>query len=147
MRKNTPNDQELAAYLKPMWRWFDAIQNDFAARADWCVKPYDQANHAPTVTLAHALDLNARPGGKVLLNGRGTADPDGDTLAYRWWQYQEADTYDGTVQIENPDHQQAAITIPNDAGNGQTIHIICEATDDGAPPLTRYQRVVITVAR
>jgi hypothetical protein len=29
---------------------------------------------------------------------------------------------------------------------GDTIHLIAEATDDAALPLTRYERVVITVA-
>ncbi len=29
------------------WKYIDDIQNDFAARADWCVKDYKNANHAP----------------------------------------------------------------------------------------------------
>jgi pectate lyase len=147
MRENIPNDRELAAYLKPMWRWFDAIQNDIAARADWCVKPYDQANHPPVVKLAHALDLKVRPRDRVSLSAKGTTDPDADTLIYRWWQYQEADTYGGAVEIENADHQQAALTIPNNVGDRETIHIICEVTDAGSPPLTGYQRVVVTIER
>ena len=145
MRENIPNDQELAAYLKPMWRWFDAIQNDFAARADWCVKPYDQANHPPVVKLAHALDLRVRPGQKVSLSAQGTSDPDGDALTYRWWQYNEVDTYDGALDIANAGKQNAAFTVPGDAGPGDTVHIICEVTDDGTPPLTRYQRVVVEI--
>ncbi|WP_338000678.1 hypothetical protein [Bremerella sp. P1] len=31
------------------------------------------------------------------------------------------------------------------ARGGDEIHMICEVTDAGAPPLTRYQRVVIRV--
>jgi hypothetical protein len=145
MRKNIPNDQELAAYLKPMWRWFDAIQNDFAARADWCVKPYDQANHAPVVKLAHALDLKVRPGDRVSLSAKGTTDPDGDELAYRWWQYKEADTYEGAIDTANAGKQNASFVVPNDTGEGMTIHIVCEVTDSGTPPLTRYQRVVAVI--
>jgi hypothetical protein len=141
----TATDKLHRQYFKPMWRWSDALQNDFASRADWCVKPYDQANHPPTVKLAHALDLNARPGDQVSLSAQGTTDPDGDTVTYRWWHYYEADTYDGTVQIENPNHHQATLTVPNDAANGQTIHIICEVTDTGTPPLTRYRRVIVDV--
>lgn len=109
------------------------------------MKPYDQANHPPIVKLTHALDLKARPGDKISLSARGTTDPDGDTLTYRWWQYQEADTYAGTVEIENAGHLETSFTVPNDAGEGQTIHVICEVTDDGAPQLTRYQRVVIEI--
>ena len=82
----------MTAYLKPQWRWIDAIQNDFAARADWCVKPYDEANHPPVVKLAHARDLTVQPGQTVSLSAAGTTDPDGNALTYRWWQYQEADS-------------------------------------------------------
>ena len=28
-----------------IWRWREAYQNDFAARMDWTVKDYDEANH------------------------------------------------------------------------------------------------------
>ena len=112
MRKNIANDQELAAYLKPMWRWFDAIQNDFASRADWCVKPYDQANHPPVVKLTHALDLKVRPGDSVSLNAKGTTDPDGDALTYRWWQYEEADSAESRVTITDASTQQASFVVP-----------------------------------
>ncbi len=145
MRKNIQNDKELMEYLKPMWRWSEAFQNDWAARADWCVKSYDEANHQPVVKLAHAHDLKVRPGEKVSLSVKGTTDPDGDALAYRWWQYQEADTYEGTVEIKDAGKQDASFTVPGDAGKGKTIHIICEVTDTGTPQLTRYQRVVIEI--
>jgi hypothetical protein len=147
LRKKIPNDKELIAYLKPIWRWTEALQNDFAARADWCVKPYDQANHAPVVKLAHATDLKVRPGDKVSLSAEGTTDPDGDTLAYRWWQYQEADTYEGAVTMNSAEPQDAVLIVPEDADDGKTIHIICEVTDAGTPALTRYQRVVLTIQR
>ena len=76
-----------------MWRWSPALQNDFAARADWCVKSFDEANHPPVIKLAHALDIGAKPGKTIELSARGTSDPDGDELSYTWWQYHEADTY------------------------------------------------------
>jgi len=139
------NQEELKEYFKPIWRWIDVIQNDFAARVDWCVKPYTEANHQPVVKLAHALDLKAKPGDKVTLNAKGTSDPDGDKLSYLWWQYEEADTYGGKVTIENADKQDASFTVPADTAKGQTIHIICEVTDSGTPPLTRYQRVVAEI--
>lgn len=37
------------------------------------------------------------------------------------------------------------VHIPKDAVAGQTIHFILEATDDGSPSLTRYQRIIITI--
>lgn len=145
LRKNIQNDKDLMAYLKPIWRWSEAFQNDWAARADWCVSSYDQANHAPVVKLAHALDLKVRPGDKLSLSAQGTTDPDGDGLAYHWWQYQEADTYEGAIDIADTGKQDASFTVPDDGRKGQTIHIICEVTDTGTPPLTRYQRVVAEI--
>ena len=145
LKKDIPNDQALTNYLKPLWRWTDVLQNDFAARADWCVKPYNQANHPPVVKLAHALDLKARPGTTLKLSAKGTTDPDGNKLTYSWWQYAEADTYPGTVAVQNGTNQNASVSVPADAQKGQTIHLICEVTDNGTPQLTRYQRVVVEV--
>lgn len=140
-----PNDEELTAYLKPIWRWTDAMQNDFASRADWCVKPYEEANHPPVVRLGHAEDLTAKPGATLQLSAKGTSDPDGDELSYRWWPYREAGTYTGDVEIQHTKDQEATITVPSDASPGKTIHVICEVIDNGTPPLTRYQRVVIGI--
>jgi hypothetical protein len=146
LRKNTTSTPEQRReYFKPMWRWTVALQNDFAARADWCVKSYENANHPPVVKLAHALDVKVKPGQTVKLSAKGTSDPDGDRLHYRWWQYEEADTYKGTVEITGAEKQNASFTVPSDAGHAKTIHIICEVTDNGSPPITRYQRVVVEV--
>jgi hypothetical protein len=123
----------------------EAFQNDFASRADWCVKSYEQANHPPVVELDHAVDLEVRPGAKVKLSAQGTNDPDGDKLKYRWWQYKEADTYDGAIEIKGAGKKRALFTVPNDALKGETIHVICEVTDTGTPQLTRYQRVVVEI--
>jgi hypothetical protein len=128
-----------------MWRWIDVLQNDFAARADWCVRPFTQANHPPVAKLAHAADLKVRPGDIVSLSAKGTTDPDGDELTFQWWQYGEADTYKGAVQIKDAGKREASFTVPDNAGEGQTVHVICEVTDAGTPPLTRYQRVILTV--
>ena len=74
-------------------RWFDDMQNDFAARAHWCVADsYKKANHAPKVTVKEGLDITAKPGQKVTLTAEAS-DPDGDKLTYKWWRYFEADTY------------------------------------------------------
>ncbi len=138
------NNEKHREYFKPVWRWSDALQNDFASRADWCVMSYDEANHPPSVELGHPEDLTAEPGEKVHLSAGGTSDPDGNTLTFRWWQYEEADSYRGQIQIKNSDQNNASFTLPADAAGGETIHVVCEVTDNGAPPLTRYRRVIIT---
>ena len=62
----------------------------------------------------------------------------------KWWQFRTG-TYPGEVTITNATSEQCRVTIPKDAIAGQTIHIIFQVTDDGAPSLTRYQRVIVTV--
>ncbi|RDZ06407.1 hypothetical protein C3744_28700 [Priestia megaterium] len=77
-----------------LMRWFDDIQNDFAARADWVIaSKYDDANHNPTLKIKEGLDLNVNKGEKITLHATGK-DPDGDNLTYKWWRYFEADTYE-----------------------------------------------------
>jgi len=142
---STTTAEQRREYFEPMWMWSVALQNDFASRADWCVKSYEEANHPPVVFLRHAPDLEVYPGAKVELSARGTTDPDGDELEYRWWQYQEAGSYNGAIEIRDAGKMDASFTVPGDAGKGETIHIICEVTDSGTPQLTRYQRVVVEV--
>ncbi|MFD6284761.1 nucleoside hydrolase-like domain-containing protein [Streptomyces sp. NPDC060205] len=133
----TPRDYAAA-------RWFSAIQNDFAARLDWSVSAFADANHAPRVRVPQGLDLSRRAGRTVELTAR-TADPDGDTVTRTWWQYREAGTYPGTVAIRHTRTGAVHVDVPADARPGQTIHLVVEAKDDGTPALTSYQRVVITV--
>jgi hypothetical protein len=142
---STFNNEQYKEYFKPMWRWSEALQNDFAARADWCVQSFDEANHPPVVKLTNKLDITAKPGKKIKLSAKGTSDPDGDKLSYSWWQYQEADTYEGNIDIADAQNQSASFTVPEDAKSGESIHVICEVTDQGTPKLTRYQRVIIKV--
>ena len=129
----------------PQARWIEYIQNDFAARADWCVKSYKEANHAPVITLKNYYDLRVKPRQIVQLKGEGK-DPDGNSLWYKWWQYKEAGTYNGKVVIKNSDQPTASFTVPSDAV-GKIIHIILQVTDNGTPSLTRYQRVIVKVMK
>jgi hypothetical protein len=63
----------------------------------------------------------------------------------KWWRWKDVDTYPGDVTIANPTSLAASFQVPSDAKAGQTIQLVLEGTDSGAPPLTRYQRVVVTV--
>ena len=128
---------------KPIWRWAEAFQNDWAARADWCVKDYEQANHPPVVKLDGPLDVKVAPGETVRLNAARSSDPDGDDLRFNWWPYRETGTLTGTVNLNYDRAGKATVTFARSAKAGQTVHIICEVTDDGSPALTRYQRVIV----
>lgn len=145
LRKDIPNDTVLLDYLKPMWQWADALQNDFAARADWCVKPFAGANHPPKVVLNKGLMVNAKAGEKININANASTDPDNNVLTFKWWQYVDSGSYPKMVKISKNQKPQAAIFIPKEAKKGQTIHIICQVSDNGSPSLTRYKRVVITL--
>ena len=128
----------------PQIRWIEDLQNDFAARADWSVQPYDKANHGPDIKLKGKNDLSVKAGETVQLDAVAN-DPDGDQLNYSWWQYREAGSYPGEVEISNNTDQKTSVIVPTDAKPGQTIHIILEVKDNGEPALTRYQRAVITI--
>ena len=146
MREGTKaTEQQRLEYFKPMWRWSKALQNDFAARADWSVKPYNAANHPPQVKINHDNNLKAKPGAKIQLNAAGTSDPDGDALSFRWWQYQEAGTYKKTISLSNANQPSTTFSVPKDANKNDTIHLILEVTDNGTPMLTRYNRVIIEI--
>ncbi|WP_435355402.1 nucleoside hydrolase-like domain-containing protein [Emticicia sp. SJ17W-69] len=125
-------------------RWLEVLQNDFASRADWCIKNYKNANHPPIVKLNIPANLTAAPNSIVKLNGTAT-DPDGNTLSYHWWQYEEVDTYNGKISIENADKKKASFKVPSDIKKGETIHLILEVKDNGTPQLTRYQRVIVSI--
>lgn len=122
----------------PQTRWIGAIQNDFAARADWCVKDFKGANHAPKVTVK-ANVIKAKRGETVKFQAT-VSDVDGNKGRLEWWQYFEVDTYNGKISIVNN-----SFTVPNDAKTGDTIHIIAEAVDNGIPELRGYQRIIVTV--
>jgi hypothetical protein len=128
-------------------KFFAAAQNDFAARMKWSVTPkFSDANHAPKVTMKVHLETTAKPGSTIPLQAE-ISDPDGNAVKTTWWQYNDAGTYPGDIVIADPASLKTKFRIPDDAKPGQTIHVIFEATDNGAPPLTRYGRVVVTVTK
>jgi hypothetical protein len=130
---------------KPIWRWAAAFQQDWAARADWSVKSYREANHPPVVALGGPLDVDVTSGATLKLDLSASTDPDGDQLRYSWWQYREPGTFKGDVAIRNAGPGIAEVQIPANAAPGQTVHLIGEVTDSGKPSLTRYSRVIATV--
>lgn len=138
-----------------IWRWREAYQNDFAARMDWTILPYNKANHPPVVKLGHSEYIKAKPGERVNLSAVGTTDPDGDSLSYEWFCYEEAGTRGMSnartgikLDINDFDQPKAWLEVKTSRvmppGTG-TMHIILSVTDHGTPRLTRYKRVIISV--
>jgi len=134
----------------PIFRWREDFQNDFRARMDWGVKSYAEANHNPIASVnndnsSNILNISAAAGETITLDGSGSSDPDGNNLSFKWWQYKEAGTYNGTVSINNSTSSTCNFIVPTDAQNGQEIHIILSLHDNGTPSLPDYKRVIVTV--
>jgi hypothetical protein len=125
-------------------RWAAALQNDFRARMDWCVKPPNEANHPPVVKVGGPLRRTVASGLKVELDASASTDPDGDSLAFAWELYREPGTWNGPLEIEGPAKSRASFVAPA-AERPVELHIVLTVTDTGDPPLTRYGRVVTTV--
>ena len=138
-----------------VWRWREAYQNDFAARMDWTIKPYSEANHPPVPKLDVPAYIKAKPGERVELSATNSTDPDGDPLSFEWFCYGEAGTRGlsnartGVMQdIVGFDQPKAWFIVKTHRvmppGTG-TMHIILAVTDFGTPRLTRYKRVIVDV--
>ena len=125
--------------------WIIAFQNDLAARADWCVKSYQQANHPPKIASYKPVIVKARSGQTITLSVSQVNDPDGDALKYHWWHYPEFQTCKGQIELHKVNQQTCKLTVPEGGHSYGIIHIICDITDNGNPPLTRYQRMIIKI--
>lgn len=134
-----------------IWRWREAYQNDFAARMDWTIKPYNQANHPPQPALTHPDHIEATAGQTITLDATPSKDPDGNTLTYSWTYYPEPSTAfistartPAAITIDNASSPKATVTIPK-LTRPSDIHLILAVTDTGSPRLTRYRRIIIHV--
>ena len=152
-----------------IWRWREAFQHDFAARMDWTMKEFKEANHNPVAIVNgdssnEPIFINAKIGTTVMLSAAGTKDPDGNKLKYRWFYYQEAasaiskpvkpeevigergeDELDvlPKVRIEGGDQEEAKV-MPQSEG---IAHVILAVEDDGEPSLTSYRRIIFNIER
>jgi hypothetical protein len=118
---------------------------------DWTIKPYAEANHPPIVKLQHPNQLTVTSGERVNLSAEGSSDPDGHALAFDWFHYGEPGTLllssgrtGAPLEIQDATRINAWFTAPR-VTKPETMHIILAVTDQGSPPLTRYQRVIVTV--
>ena len=146
-----------------IWRWREAYQNDFAARMDWTIRDFAHANHNPVLVVngepgAAALEVTVDAKQTITLDAAGSKDPDRQPLHYKWWGYEEAgltgtNGADVTIHEANSQKTQVVINSPCRPGRiggvpcrGEGVaHIILEVTDEGAPRLTTYRRIVLHV--
>jgi hypothetical protein len=139
-----PGDKSFRDFKATIWRWRDDFQNDFAARMAWTTKPYKQANHSPVIVLDQPAAITVRSGNHFGLSAHAT-DPDGDSLTYFWFQYPEAGSYKGHIEMGAADMPGVYLAAPK-VDKPETIHFIVRVSDKGSPPISRYRRVIVTVA-
>jgi hypothetical protein len=145
-RAVTPLDRTYKDFRVTLWRWRDDFQNDFAARMRWTTQPFEKANHAPVPRLAHAERMNVRSSQLFTLSALGTTDPDGDSLSYLWFHYPEAGTWRELVNpLQSPNIYFVNYRAPV-VSEPRSAHFILKVSDKGSPPLTRYQRVIVTIS-
>ncbi len=135
-----------------IWRWREAYQHDFAARIDWCVQSYEEANHPPEAVVAGEQEVAIAVGEEITLDASGSSDPDGDELRYQWIHYPEAGNYwerfwSGFIELKNTDQPKLQVKVPSRAklSTPQSTHLILQVTDNGTPSLTRYQRIILNL--
>ncbi|KAJ6071017.1 hypothetical protein N7467_012336 [Penicillium canescens] len=160
-----------------VWRWRDAYQDDFAARMQWTLSAErSKANHAPVAVVNGStagpehLYLEVEAGSEITLDARGSYDPDGNDLSFRWFQYKEptrtqSDIHwhfvpdvdvklvDGiepsgaVVRIQIPPAVSCAVNILTGEAlqKGQMLHLILEIKDSGIPSMRAYKRIVLQV--
>lgn len=156
-----------------IWRWRGAFQNEFAARMEWTLTDDpSKTNHAPVVFVNDStggpepLLLEIEAGEKLILDASKSYDPDGDDIAFNWFQYKEPTVTWGwptdllpdlvitpidsegqgkKVEVQIPPAEESAQEpISGQAlAKGHEWHIILEVRDNRIPVLTTYKRVVI----
>jgi hypothetical protein len=130
--------------MSSVYRWREAFQADFAARLDWCVKPYGEANHPPVVRIKGPLSRSVKAGESIVLDAAGSTDPDGNGLSFQWSIYPPEPEIEKLVNFQDgetatPRVEIAAVPL------GKTIPILLTVKDDGTPRLTRYGRITLRV--
>jgi len=111
---------------------------------DWSTQPYEGANHPPVVKLGHGDRLTVKSGDGFMMSAAGSADPDGDSVSYLWFQYPEAGSYKQEIKLGYAENHHTVWGQAPVVSKAETAHFIVQVTDKGSPALTRYRRVIVT---
>jgi len=129
-----------------VYRWRSDFQNDWAARMDWCVKDFNNCNHAPVAVVNGSKDkkllaINVKKKETITLDASQSFDPDKHKLSFEW-----------LIYPENPEIDKNRIVKPNGSGSVIQVNVselkadlslVLLVTDNGNPKLTAYKRIVL----
>lgn len=132
-------------YKETLWRWRNDFQHDFAARMDWSIMSFEEANHPPIPELSHPEKIVVKSGESFGLDASNSTDPDGDNLSFLWFPYLEAGTYKGEFELGQPKNANTIHGVAPIVNKTETIHIILRVADKGKPSLSRYKRIIIQI--
>ena len=126
-------------------RFYPDEMADFMARMQWADE--GKGNRNPIIVVnghngVSPLIIKANIGENIRLDASKSTDPDKNAICFQWWQQKEI----GTVTLAIDDAQKSVINvrIPANAA-GQTAHLICEVSDNGAHHLKTYKRVIVKI--
>jgi hypothetical protein len=127
-----------------LWRWREDFQNDFAARMNWCVSDYKNANHPPVPVLKQPTEITVKSGEGFSLDASDSYDPDGDSFSFLWFNYPEAGSYKKEIKV-SPENYPGVWIVAPEVEKKETAHFILKVTDKGTPQLSRYKRIIVTI--
>ncbi|MBS2211947.1 DUF1593 domain-containing protein [Carboxylicivirga mesophila] len=138
-------EQTFSGFKETIIRWRDDFQNDFSARMDWCLKTYDEANHAPVPVLSHPEEITVQSGTHFTLDAFNTFEPDGDSVSFLWFNYPEAGSYNEVIAVNGAENVYKAHFTAPEVDKEVSAHFILKVTDRGQPQLSAYKRVIVTI--
>ncbi len=122
-----------------------AYQLDFAIRAKWCCKDFEDATHPLSISLNKDATY-VIPNDLVSLNAI-IRDPDGKGWNLKWQYLPQYSRFhgQGKVYISNPDDVETAVKVPDDCISGDMFYIVLEASTKSELPAIRYAQAKIFV--
>ena len=123
-----------------------AFQKEWASRADWCVKPYEDCPHPPVIN-AKETEICAKPGETVSFSVC-VKDADGKGVKTCWFLYRAGTQYSGKaddLRVWHLTEPETRFTVPKDAQEGDVFVFCLAAETEGFPSFTRYAEIAVHV--
>lgn len=122
-----------------------AFQKEWAARADWCVRAYDECPHPPVITAAES-DIDALAG-ESITPAVTVSSADGRPVQTRWFVYEPGTVYQGerTPQVLQEEDGSVSFRVPDDSTEDDQFIIYAAAETEGFPSFTRYAGIAVHV--